>query len=269
MSHNARTAEMNDGHRRGTPVLVAFSLFLTIALLGFIALGVWQIQRMQWKQALIERVDSRISATAVAAPARAQWASVSIDSNEYQRVFVEGQFLSVPDTKVQALTEAGPGWWLFSPLQTDDGQVVLINRGFVPSKDLAQAKTPDTGTQRVEGLLRISEPQGRVLRKNVPSEDRWYSRDVGAIATKRGLQHVAPYFIDADARADASWPRGGMTVVKFRDNHQQYALTWFGMALLTAFALWKLLSSERVLRQHSRSTAADSSSDAGLKLPRD
>ncbi len=84
------------------------------------------------------------------------------------------------------------------------------------------------------GLLRITEPRGGFLRTNDPAGDRWYSRDIAAIAAARGLSNVAPYFIDADATPNPDgWPRGGLTIVKFPNSHLVYALTWFGMALMT------------------------------------
>ena len=111
---------------------------------------------------------------------------------------------------------------------------------------------------RVEGLLRIDEPNGRILRRNDPAGERWYSRDIAAIARKRGLSGVAPYFIDADALPGTNgWPRGGMTVVKFRDHHLQYALTWFALAALCLFAGWRLLSAGLGLRHHGHDAARE------------
>ncbi len=83
----------------------------------------------------------------------------------------------------------------------------------------------------------MTEPQGRFLRSNDPAQDRWYSRDVAAIAATRALTGVAPYFIDAEAGTDPeAWPRGGLTVLDFPNNHLVYALTWFSLALMLAGA---------------------------------
>ena len=140
------------------------------------------------------------------------------------------------ETLVQAVTEQGPGFWVITPLETAQG-VILVNRGFVPpdrrapaSRSGGQAAAP----VRVTGLLRASEPDGAFLRANAPDEGRWYSRDVAAIARARGLSDVAPYFIDADATPNpGGHPVGGLTVVRFRDSHLTYALTWFGLSLLS------------------------------------
>jgi surfeit locus 1 family protein len=85
------------------------------------------------------------------------------------------------------------------------------------------------------GLLRVTEPRGAFLRHNDPAADRWYSRDVAAIAAARGIPKVAPYFIDADRSADpAALPVGGLTIIAFPNNHLLYALTWFGLAAMLA-----------------------------------
>jgi surfeit locus 1 family protein len=228
---------------------------LTLAFAGFVALGVWQLQRMTWKQALVARVDARVAAEPVAPPGRSAWPTVGEASHGYLRVRLDGEFLPVPETRTQAVTALGGGAWLLAPLRTVDGDIVLVNRGFVPAGE--RAAPPPAGRVSMTGLLRISEPDGGFLRDNDPAGERWYSRDVAAIARARGLpaDEVAPFFVDAFSAAgpgiaaDATWPRAGMTVIRFRDPHLSYALTWFGMALLTAFAASRLVVSGRRLRQ--------------------
>ena len=236
-----------------------FLTALLLAACGFAALGAWQVERLHWKHALIARVDSRVHAPAVPVPARSDWPGVSDERDGYRHVLAVGQYLPGRDTQVQALTALGPGMWVLSPLQTADG-IVLVNRGFVPDDGTAGAAP--SGPVRVTGLLRVSEPHGRVLRSNDPAHGRWYSRDVAAIARARGLAGVAPYFIDADAGPDTGgWPRGGMTVVQFRDAHLQYALTWFALALLCLFAGWRVLTEPRRLRHHARDADPDPDPD--------
>ena len=259
---------MSAEHDRPPRSRLAKTVFLALLALlfaGFAALGAWQVQRLHWKHDLIARVDGRIHAEAVAAPPRADWPRVDAASTEYRRVFVQGEFLPGLDTRVDALTELGPGFWILSPLRTDTGDLVLVNRGFVPGDARDRAAPVPAGPVRVEGLLRLDEPGGRILRQNVAAQDRWFSRDTGAIAAARGLQGVAPWFIDAAHDATApEWPRGGMTVVRFRDHHLQYALTWFALALMAAFAAWRVLSGERRARkrgipEHATTDAADPS----------
>lgn len=231
------------GNEPGSPAGAARPrLWLTLlSLLAFVllmALGVWQIERRAWKLALIDRVEQRVHAPSQPIPSPALWPAVSAANDEYRHVSVSGRFLHDRETLVQAVTEEGPGYWVLTPLQRDDGTTVLINRGFVPSErrdpSTRQGGNPD-GQVAVTGLLRITEPKGGFLRDNIPQHNRWYSRDVAAIAAARDLHNVAPFFIDADAGSQsAGGPIGGLTVIRFPNNHLIYALTWFALAFLLA-----------------------------------
>jgi surfeit locus 1 family protein len=173
-----------------------------------------------------------------------------------------GTFLHDRETLVQATTELGGGYWVLTPLRMADGSLLLINRGFVPpeARDRAARGAVDAeGESTVTGLLRITEPGGSFLQRNDPAADRWYSRDVQAIAAARGLNSVAPYFVDAEAAAvlagaatanvPRTWPAGGLTVISFPNNHLVYAFTWFALALMVAAAAWYVGRDERRVRQ--------------------
>ena len=211
----------------------------------FLALGTWQVQRLFWKLDLIERVESRIHAAPVTAPARAEWPSVAREKDEYRRVTATGLFRHDRTALVQAVTERGAGFWVMTPLVLADGSTLLVNRGFVPadrsSPEARLASEIAAGPVAVTGLLRMSEPGGAFLRSNDPANDRWFSRDVSAIAAARGLEDVAPYFIDADATPNpGGLPIGGLTVVAFRNSHLVYALTWYALAAMSVFAAWQV-----------------------------
>lgn len=247
--------------RSRRPVLrIVFAAALVAAFFCFVALGTWQLQRMAWKDALIARVEARVHAEPVDPPTRARWDAITAENDEYRRVRVRGEWLDVAPARTQAVTGIGAGWWLLSPLQTASGDVVLVNRGFVPAGN--DVDPPATGPADVVGLLRLPEAGGGFLRDNDPAADRWHSRDVAAIAATRGLpaERVAPYFIDAEHDpARAGWPRGGLTVVRFRDHHLQYALTWFAMALLTLVAGACLFVIERRFRHHRGQSSTEPS----------
>ncbi|WP_440223973.1 SURF1 family protein [Dokdonella sp. MW10] len=263
----ARHVEHEAARAARPRTLAAIGAVLLVLFGGFLALGTWQLQRMGWKHALITRVESRIHAEPVAAPARAAWTGVTREGHEYLRVRAEGVYLADADTRVQAVTELGAGFWVMTPLRREDGDVVLVNRGFVPLG--ATASAAPAGRIEVSGLLRIDEPGGAFLRHNDPAGGRWYSRDVQAIAQARGLPATAPFFVDADrgATAAGTWPRGGMTVVRFRDPHLTYALTWFALAMLVALAGWRVVTRERGLRQHARTRRHGMRAHASTVLP--
>jgi surfeit locus 1 family protein len=221
---------------RARPGLV---VAIVAAVLLLVGLGVWQVERLAWKRALIAQTSARLAAAPVPAPGPAEWRSVA-PADAYRRLRVTGRYRAGADTLTQAVTDYGPGFWVLTPFRSDAGYTLLVNRGFVPTG--ARPAPPPADTTQVVGLLRLTEPEGGFLRSNVPASDRWYSRDVAAIAAKRGLGTVAPYFIDADRVAPpGQWPQGGLTVVRFPNNHLSYALTWFGLAALVAFMGWRAL----------------------------
>lgn len=223
-------------------------LILVAVLIG---LGIWQLERREWKLALIARVEARVHAAPVVAPDLATEKPSDVARLEYTRVTATGHFLNDRETLVEAVTIHGGGAWVMTPLVTDSGLTILVNRGFVPfDKKPTDARTAGqlAGEVTVTGLLRPSEPRGGFLRENDPPADRWYSRDVKEIADKRGLSgEIEPYFIDADATANpGGYPIGGLTVINFPNNHLVYALTWFAMGLgLLGVMVWLFLRGRR------------------------
>jgi surfeit locus 1 family protein len=229
----------------GRPRTLLLGLAVVAAVAGFTALGVWQLERRAWKLDLIARVDARLAAAPVAAPGPEAWPDLSRERAEYTRVRVTGRFLHEHEVAVLAVTDLGSGYWIVTPLETPDF-TVLVNRGFVPQGSRDPATRPEDqlqGPVTISGLLRLTEPGGGFLRANDPAGGRWYSRDVAAIARAEDLPGpVAPYFIDAGAVPNpGGLPVGGLTVVRFRNPHLSYALTWFalaaGLALMTIAAL--------------------------------
>ncbi|MFD1746725.1 SURF1 family protein [Rhizobium helianthi] len=236
---------MNEARPTPAKRHTVFAAAMAGLVLVFLSLGTWQVQRLVWKLDLIARVDARVHADPVAAPMPDAWPAINQASDEYRRVTVSGRFLNDKEALVQAVTDRGPGFWVMTPLVTTEGATILVNRGYVPPARRApssRSEAQPSGTVQVTGLLRLSEPSGGFLRSNDPAGDKWYSRDIDAIAKSRQLQNVAPYFIDADATANpGGFPVGGLTVVHFRNSHLVYALTWYALAAMSAFAVYFLL----------------------------
>lgn len=263
----AAGADVAPGTRSAVTRLI-LALCAGLIFACFVALGTWQLKRLQWKLDLIERVEQRVHAPAIAAPGPDRWPQINAAADEYRHVRVTGRFLYDQTVRVQASTGLGGGFWLLTPLQNVDGSVVLINRGFVAASAQGQDGADSVpGISVVTGLLRISESGGGFLRRNDPAAKRWYSRDVHAIAAARGLSRVAPYFVDADALEEPAGgkiagnspdrPVGGMTVIAFHNNHLVYALTWYALALMVAGACIWVIREERHLRHREADTTAD------------
>jgi len=230
---------------RSTAKLVLLGGLMLLAISTFVALGIWQVERLYWKRDLIARVDQRIHAAPVPAP---EGAAVNAAEDEYLRVTATGTFDNSKETLVYTSTELGPGYWVMTPLQVADGNAILINRGFVPleKRDAkTRAEGQLSGTATVTGLLRPTEPKGSLLQSNDPATGWWYSRDVAAIAADKNIGKVEPYFIDAgDAPNPGGSPVGGLTRVVFPNSHLSYAITWFAMALMVTVLFAAAVRSE-------------------------
>lgn len=216
---------------------------ICVAVLGLTALGVWQVQRLMWKTALIETVNQRVHAAPLPLNAGpAGWPAFTAANDEYRRVTLSGHFRHDKETQVYALTDLGAGYWVMTPLETTGG-TVMVNRGYVPTdkRDPATRVAGQvSGEVQVTGLVRLSQNKGWLFSQpNDPAKDQWFLRDVAQIAEARQVA-VPNWFIDAEAMpVPGGLPQGGLTVVRFTNNHLVYALTWFTLAGgLAGVSLW-------------------------------
>ncbi len=260
MSRAARNVPGRSRTPRGLLALTAWVLLAAALFSGFILLGNWQVRRLHWKLGLIRDVATRVHAPPVAAPGPGQWSQMAGGRQQYLHVRLQGRFLEGEQTLVHGTSELGYGFWVITPLRTDRGFIVLVNRGYIPAAlpgTPAYATTkPPTGEVSLTGWLRFSEPGGGFLRPNRPAGGQWYSRDVPAIASARSLPTAltAPYFVDAEAGApdpsgSTTWPRAGLTVTHFPNNHLAYLITWYLLALGVLVAALLVGREEWRLRQ--------------------
>ena len=208
-----------------------------------VSLGVWQVHRLQWKEALIARVSERTDSAPIPAPVPDQWPGLDMVELEYQPVSVSGRFLHHSEAHVFTVLSAprgphgGMGYLIMTPLETTDGWIVYVNRGFVPENRTDPGTRLDgqiSGEVTVSGLLRAPRQPGSLSADDDKARNVWFSRDPALFAAWGGLaaERVAPYTIDMsfDPRVAGGLPQGGETLFQFPNNHLGYALTWFGLA---------------------------------------
>jgi surfeit locus 1 family protein len=216
-------------------------LFALAALIVLCGLGVWQLQRLAWKQELIARVEERVQKPLpVAAPSEREWQNVTAERDEYRRVTIAGTFRHDREALAYDLLSdakgkfSGPGYWVLTPLETADGATVIVNRGFVPleRKDAATRREGQvSGAVTVTGLMRMPEGRSWFTPADDPAHGIWQERNPAAIARAYGLSRTAPFFVDADEKPNpGGLPQGGETRLAFPNRHLEYAVTWFGLA---------------------------------------
>jgi surfeit locus 1 family protein len=218
-------------------------LLLTIAMLAvlacLVALGTWQVARLQWKTDLIESVNQRIEGAPVPLTEIVTLHEQTGDVNFYP-VVAEGAFLSGEVHYLNTLNGAS-GWNIYAPFQLNDGQIVIVNRGFVPAqlKERELRPEPDfIGIQtQLTGLSRnaLTEKPSSILPDNNIGKNEYYWRSLPDMLEYLPLdgQDVLPFFIDAGAEMtpEGGLPKAGTTRVSFSNNHLQYVITWYGLAV--------------------------------------
>ena len=192
-------------------------------------LGTWQLERLQWKLALIARVNSHMAAAPV--PLDAIHA-MPPDEAQYRRVALDGQFDYAHEAYVFTTDAGDPVYHVLTPFITEDGRTLMVDRGEIPGDLMPpHRRIAVEGQTRIIGVWRVPDRPGFFTPKPDAAGNVWYARDLGGMTAADGIRLAAPVVIEADATPNpGGWPKGGQTVVDFPNNHLSYAITWFGLA---------------------------------------
>jgi surfeit locus 1 family protein len=226
---------------KATRSLLLPGLFTALAFVCLVGLGVWQLERLHEKEVLLARIAERLDHAPVALPAEPEWAALSPSDYDYRKVTLEGQFMHERELHFFSFIGTGergdtiPGYLVFTPLVLDSGATVIVNRGFVPEalkdKTLRAAGLVE-GLVSVTGLMRAPEKRGLFTPADNIEKNIYFTRDARILADAVKLPRVAPFTLDADQTpVPGGLPLGGQTIVSVPNNHLQYALTWFALAL--------------------------------------
>jgi surfeit locus 1 family protein len=226
--------------------LLGLTALMLAGLAVLIGLGVWQLQRLQWKEGLIARIESRTKGEPIALKQAIAMVRDGRDPS-YYRVRVDGRFHHAKERYLYTVSDGRVGWDVITPLETADGDMVLVDRGFVPDElrdPSSRAPGQVENVVAVTGIVRLPETQGLFIPDNEPAAYRWFWRDLAGMARTAfpsGVIQVAPFFLEAEKTdIPGGWPEGGQTRLEIPNNHRQYAITWFLMAaaLLVIYGLY-------------------------------
>lgn len=241
----------------GRPRL-GFSLFTLVMVAAFIGLGLWQLQRRIEKHALIAALTERLAATPVPLPPAATWNLLDAEKDEFRRVHFRAAFGAGPDVMVYSAGSAvrddvsGPGTWAFVPAQLPSGEIVVVNTGFVQNtmqdraqQDRAVAHLGAGKATDLVGYIRFPESAGLLTPAANVEKRLWFARDHLAMAHALGWSDagktLAPFYIDLEQPLPSGGiPKPGPLQVHLKDDHLQYAITWFALAgaVVIAFFVW-------------------------------
>jgi surfeit locus 1 family protein len=215
-----------------------FSVVAVLAALGvLVALGTWQLQRMQWKEALIADIASRRQAQPLSIASYDSLAKPPLDA-EYRPITVTGHFDHAGEQYFFATDDGRVGFHVYTPLILADGRALLVNRGFVPLELQDPQKRiagQPAGEITLTGLLRtrLAEKPSSIVPDNEPAKKLFFWKDIDQMAKNAGIapDRLVDVFVDADATPNpGGWPKGGVTQIDLPNNHLSYALTWYGLA---------------------------------------
>lgn len=238
---------MSTRHRGGVLDATVFTVAGVAILVG---LGIWQLDRKTWKENLIATVTARLVRAPENLAPRPNWGELTQGNDEYRRVTFSAEFLPGEEALVYTAGSSfrpdihGAGYWVFAPARLPGGSIVVINRGFVPQsrKDPAtRAEGAPLGPTDIVGVLRWPEARGTFTPADEPRNNVWYARDVTAIAAAKKWDSAASFYVEQEAPVPpGGFPSPGKLSLSLPDNHLQYALTWFGLALGLAgvYVVW-------------------------------
>lgn len=219
------------------------TVFTIPAVLLMLGLGTWQLQRLAWKTEIITQFDERVAAEAVSPPAEIG----DINDWRFRRVAASGVFLNDKELHLIGKAYNGTaGFHVITPFLTADGLTIFVNRGWVPSDRRRAADRPQTlieGETKIEGLVRETGVKGRFVPDNEPQNDIWFTINPEPMAEHLDLAGpIASYSIDVlrDSPRPTRLPFGAKDTIEVRNEHLQYAITWFSLALtlIVVYVLW-------------------------------
>lgn len=238
---------------------LAFGLFTLAMVAVLVGLGLWQLQRRTDKHALIAALDERLAVAPIALPPASAWSALTAAKDEFRRVTFTATYAPLPDAMVYSSGSAvrddisGPGAWAFLPARLASGEIVAVNAGFVQNtmqdraqQDRAAGRLVTGQPVTLSGYIRFPEGSGALTPREDVAKRLWFVRDVAAMARTLNWGSVAPFYIDLEAPVPGSGiPKPGPLHVRLKDDHLQYAITWFGLATVVAIAFGFWLRAQR------------------------
>lgn len=234
--------------------IVGLGIVTLVIVATLLGLGVWQLQRRVEKHALIAALDARLATAPAPLPPPASWPAMSAAQDEFRRVSFTATYAAQPDAMVYSSGSGvrpdvpGAVTWAFLPAQLPGGGTVVINAGFVQNtmqdraqQDRAVKKLVTGAPVALTGYLRFPEAAGVLTPHDDVAKRLWFNRDQNAMAQALGWGAVAPFYVDLESPVTANGiPKPGPLEVHLKDDHMQYAITWFSLAaaVVIAFGMW-------------------------------
>jgi surfeit locus 1 family protein len=227
------------------PGIIGPAIFTALMVALLATLGVWQLRRLAWKEALIAHVETRAAAAPAQLPERAAWAAMRPDDYDFLHARASGRYDLSREALIFSAPPQGagvePGYRIVTPFRLDEGGTILVDRGFLP----LSRRADDTRRHEPEGPLTLTGVLRRPQARNIftpadsPQTGLFYTSDPAAIAAFLTEPEAAPFTLELDPPAAGAplaapgTPRAYGRNVELTNNHLSYAVTWFSLAVAT------------------------------------
>ena len=207
-----------------------FPLFAFIVALSILlGLSGWQIKRLNWKTDLISQRISSFESDPISFVNLNQ-----PEENEFRKVFVDGQLLNEFEMYMPALSKRGNnGFHILVPLKTTSGKFIIYDTGWVPLKIKEKEKrllNISKNPQTFEAVIRTSGRKGYFQPENNTNTNTWFFVEPKLMSEYLKMNFENQYYLEAVNNGPNGFPLGNQTRIYLRNNHLQYALTWFMIA---------------------------------------
>lgn len=198
-------------YRMKKPALVPL-LFIITATLLLTGLGLWQLERLHRKEALIARIEAAQAESVVTALPDNPAASAAL---EYRHALLSGRLMTGKGLRFIGRKSSGYVWLV--PMELTQGGAVLVSFGWLPEGEEPQTQA-QASIEIMQGILRPLRQRRMFSPDNQPARNLWFTEDLAPMQEATGLT-LLPLVLEADA------------LPTLRNDHLGYALTWFALAL--------------------------------------
>lgn len=213
------------------PTLIP-TIFTIAAFLTLVSLGSWQIYRLQWKNHLIETVTREVAKP----PIPMSEDNAALSALTYRRVILDGSFLNDHELYRYQQNQGKPGYEVVTPFKQNNGQVVMVNRGWIPMELRDLKKRPGSqieGETRIGGIVTEKEKRQSVFTPDNSLKDNvWFWMDFDAIQAETGLNLQPVIIHEVGENTPGRYPMKLGAELKFRNDHLSYAIIWFSLSII-------------------------------------
>ena len=225
-------------------------------LAGLISLGLWQVERLAWKEDLLARIAQRVSAQPLVLTSGDDIAKLAGETHDYHPAVISATrsgasvfwFTQIENAPADIAPADRVGYHVLTPVKLADGTHILLDEGFIPArfKDQIDAREESEQNliQNLPVVIRWPDERNLFAAENELERGLVYVREAPQIGRHFSLV-LPPVIVEAaqtSAAANAPWPRGGQTRISLSNRHLEYAFTWFSLAAVLVFisSLWHM-----------------------------